>query len=508
MVKMAKQLLKKESTLNVIIYSGITMCLLIIIFMGLLFMKFNNKEIKKEPTYETIVIAFPSYAEIPEDIKEIEEEISKITIEKFGVKVQLKIVNISSYKQEMQFLMAGQSNLDIMLACEGLLAYGISEKKLYPLEQELSNYGKGIIEALSDEVIQASYISGSIFGLPNNRSYATKKKSFAMRNDILKKYGIDYKTIDTIEEVESIFEMIKQNESEMVILASEGLTPMENLLEIDPIGDNLFGIYKDNDDNGIPKFENLFESEEYKEYLYLIRKWHTLGYTNTESATQKDYLQNLIRTGKIFSYTIDANILSQMLESKRAGKDMVIVSLGEEYIYSNELFKYTWTIPTNAKNYILSLAILNLMYSDENIMNLLCYGIEGKHYTTNEDGRIKENELNLNKYQMANNIIMPNLFITKVWETQDKDLWEQCRISNKEQLNKVGVGYFHEISPVKTEYGYIEKLYTSYRLSLENGLVDPGDVVYEMNKYLVDAGLKSIISAKRNQFIYWKDRVS
>jgi len=45
-----------------------------------------------------------------------------------------------------------------------------------------------------------------------------------------------------------------------------------------------------------------------------------------------------------------------------------------------QVTKIMWTIPKNATDPVRSMKFLNMMFSDSTLVNLLDYGIEGKHY--------------------------------------------------------------------------------------------------------------------------------
>ena len=71
---------------------------------------------------------------------------------------------------------------------------------------------------------------------------------------------------------------------------------------------------------------------------------------------------------------------------------MEIVQFGQPAISYNSMAAFPWMITKNSISPELSMKLLNLFYSDEDIMNLLAYGIEGIDYVETEDGHIRAPE--------------------------------------------------------------------------------------------------------------------
>ncbi len=85
-----------------------------------------------------------------------------------------------------------------------------------------------------------------------------------------------------------------------------------------------------------------------------------------------------IQDGDLFSFqTIGKpGILQQ--EILGCGRELVFVQFGENAISYNSIAAYPWVITENTVSAEKSMQLLNLLYTDPDIMNLLSYGIEGK----------------------------------------------------------------------------------------------------------------------------------
>lgn len=148
--------------------------------------------------------------------------------------------------------------------------------------------------------------------------------------------------------------------------------------------------------------------------------------------------------------------------------------------------------------------VLNLFYSDADIMNLLAYGIEGEDYVETADGHITlpEGKTENPYYGMAWRL--PNQFILKVWEGDSLSLWEQMRTWNEEALQSSEIGFNFNVFPVAKQYLALEEIYAAYKPILESGIVNPETGLAQMLEELRENGLDEVITEKEKQFKKWK----
>lgn len=180
------------------------------------------------------------------------------------------------------------------------------------------------------------------------------------------------------------------------------------------------------------------------------------------------------------------------------------MQFGENAISYNSLAALPWVITKNTISKVKSMQLLNLMYTDADVMNLLSYGVENIHYVKKPDGHIKLPPGAAINVFIKESRMMPNQFITYVWEGNPLDLWEQIDEYNKSALRSCEIGFNFDVSKVSTEYITLEEIYNKYKPILEGGVVDPIEGLQEMMSELNVNGLQEVISEKRRQFENWK----
>lgn len=212
-----------------------------------------------------------------------------------------------------------------------------------------------------------------------------------------------------------------------------------------------------------------------------------------------------MKGGNLFCY-FNANkpgIKTQ--EENSCGLDLTFVQVLDTFTQTSN--NWQWTIPENCEYPEKAMQFINELYTDPDIINLLCYGIDGEHYVENEDGTITYPEgvdATTVGYNMAPNVwAVGNEFLAKVWDTNDPDVWEQTQEWNKSGIVSKAYGFFYDNINVTTEMAAVQSVYDEYRMSLECGVLDPETALPEMNEKMYAAGLQNIIDEKQAQLDKW-----
>ena len=444
--------------------------------------------------------AIPFSGVSQKDISLVETEVNKITEEKLGITVEF--VATESYTDQITMMLSGEEQLDIMAVMNGQLMESYLNDWLVPLDYYLEKYGQGIVEQVGENVIHCCDINNTLYGIPNNRDYASESNSYMMRKDILGKYHIDPETIKTMEDLEEVFDVVKEGEPDMTILLPGYGTILGNRYYL--MGNFRPGAHMDfgRDEDIV----NLFETEEYMQDLKTVRRWYLKGYLDENVLGRTESVLKRVEEGNVFAYTTKGkpNILSQ--DDLPQGPEMVCVSLDEASISYNSIADLAYVITQNTVSPEESMKLLNLFYTDSDIMNLLCYGVEGIHYKKLPDGHITfADEKNRNPF-LNHAWSKPNQFISAVWEGTPLDVWEELRRFNETAIQACDVGFNFDISEVETEYAVVAEIYDTYKVLLENGMVNPEEGLTKMLREMREAGIEDILTVERQQFAHWRER--
>lgn len=442
------------------------------------------------------------------DMDMVEAAVNEISEKEIGVHVNIEAISIGDYTTQVNLMLASASEpLDIIQALTSNFSAWYSSGGIVPFDDELQTYGQGIIKAVGEDYLKAGQIDGRQYGITTNRDLATDY-GFAFRTDLIEQYNIDVSSIKTLDDIETILRQVTE--------ADPSITPLTSNTEgalwfnvigrygVDPLGDYL-GVLADMTDSNMV-VENLFESEKYKDFVMRMREWYENGYIQTDASTSSEVGAPLLRSGKAFGEIVTGKPgLTTQIQTE-TGYPMTFVAVADADTCTTTVQTLQYAIAQNSEHVDKAVQFLNLLYTNEDVANLLAWGIEGKHYVVTDDGHITFPEgvdANNSGYNLNQGWLVGNQFITHVWEGDDIDIWQQLDDFNKNATVSNAMGFSFDTQNVKTEYAACSAVLEQYRVGLECGAMDPESTLKDFNDALYSAGLQKIIDEKQKQLDAW-----
>ena len=147
---------------------------------------------------------------------------------------------------------------------------------------------------------------------------------------------------------------------------------------------------------------------------------------------------------------------------------------------------------------------IQLINTNEELYNLISFGIEGKHYTKNDDGKISIIENS--GYSPNAAWKFGNQFKAYITEGQEDDVWEETERVNNESLKSPLLGFVFDNSSVKSEISQISTVAGEYSV-LDKGADDPAKYLDEYSKKMDAAGQRKVLEEMQKQVIeYWETK--
>ncbi len=263
----------------------------------------------------------------------------------------------------------------------------------------------------------------------------------------------------------------------------------------------------DSIDSGVTKedvdrFENFYETGEYREFLSWLRRWYQAGYIYPDAATTTLSAMELLRSGTVLS--IPMSSMPQMLSDDTAGEEIVCLETSRiTYGPDNSATGIRWVIPQSSENPEAAMKFLNLMFTDDRIVNLFAWGIEGRDYVVTD----QEKKLNafpegdapeqLSYYNPLG--LYGDLSLRYELETDQLTLQQ---IAYSEKAVPVGMKYADftfDASGCSVEKEMVGQVLRRYLPVLESGSVDLDSVYPAFLSALQDAGMQRLLSEKQRQ---------
>lgn len=451
-----------------------------------------------------LVIAFPTWTGAPADTDMVVEEINKILVDKYNIEIEMQIGDSGSYSQSMTLALSGGQQIDVISTLFVGYSNLVNQGYLLDLEEDdlLANYGQGIVDAIGQDYIDMCRVGGVLYGLTNNRDFAVGRGCIAIASEYLEGIGYEVPSSDvniqeiTDEELEDILAKLHEKYPDLEVYrpAANDLVQQSS---VDQIGGNNFGVILNYGEEA--KIENLFTSDEYKEFCTRVYNWNQAGYISKDAATDTTAVGSLMKDGIIMAYGTGGKPGSRVQETLGDDRDMTIFQTKKDYMGAASVASMPWAIPYTTANPEAAMTLLKALYTDEDIADLFNYGIEGVHFAYTDDGFIDTSAGTSSGNYGLLAWLYPNQFLTTPTVGNPADLWEQTKKFNEESVKCVAAGFAFDSTPVANEIAACTNIYNEYKNQLEYGFLDPETGIETLNQKLMDAGMQKIIDEKQSQ---------
>jgi putative aldouronate transport system substrate-binding protein len=323
------------------------------------------------------------------------------------------------------------------------------------------------------------------------------------------KYNFDVSKVTRLDDFTPLFTQIQKNEPGVIPFApvkGNFLTYMISNMGMEYFADTMSqAIYiKDSSATVI----NMYETPELMNTLKLLHSWYQAGIIPADVATVNDWTAQRA-TGKIAAEFAVNNPDTLPNQAKLAGvkpEEMVMVPLSEPFMYTGSIINTLTGISAQSKNMDRCIMLYNLMFDekDTRLINLISFGIEGRHYTKLSDTQIQ---------------LIPNsgYYIHCGWEyghhfltySLDPAITVPEYLAREKEINSTAMtssilGFSFDPAPVKSEIAACQAAIDEYFVGLMTGSVDPVVTIPKLLAKLKDAGNDKITAEMQKQINVWK----
>ena len=258
-----------------------------------------------------ITMAFFTAMEPNSDsLQAVEDAINEISEREINVHVNLLPIGMGSYDQQVNLMIAGSEDLDLMATFfAGSTAFSSmqAQNQCMPLDDLMAEYGQDILGMFGDDALSTCRQNGELMGVPVNKDNVSNFY-FTMRTDVLEDLGLVEKAenISSMEDIEEILTAVTENTDLIPIASSQASGPLanSNILFTGNFADAPVFSKMANDYIGVmgdsTEVSCLYSTEEYKEMMDLIRDWYNKGFVYKDSAASTDSNYSQIASGKFF----------------------------------------------------------------------------------------------------------------------------------------------------------------------------------------------------------------
>lgn len=430
----------------------------------------------------------------------VEEELNKYLLEKINATVDIKMLDWGEYSQKMQVKVGSGENFDIMFTCSWAndFAANVSKGALLPLNDLLESHGKDIKESLNPLFLEGAAINGQVYGLPTNKELGWEAV-WIINKDLADKYEIDIDKITTLESLEPYLEIIKENEPNVVPLTLDTQTgPFVPNID-DFLGGQIPVALKFDDPS---KIVNIYETEEAMNIFETMHRYYEKGYIHPDAPINSIGDNN--KSGNYFVAKAHYQPYAEVIwhDGDFSMTEIAIRPIHEPFANNGSTRGAMQGISVSSKHPEKAMEFLNLLYSDEYVINLIDFGIEGVHYNKTDDKHMEKTEQGKKQYAFPS-FSIGDLFKTLSLEGTPDDKWEKFKEFNDSCISAPSLGFTPDLSVLKTKTSAVINVNEEVSDSIYLGAVDPAEYVPKAIEKLKNAGIDDVIEELQKQYDEW-----
>ncbi len=433
------------------------------------------------------------------DNEEVYQVASDMVYEDLGFRVNIKPIDSGSYNDKIKMIIAGGEDWDICWTSNWLNDYASNVASGAYMEiDELLNEAPALRDSINEKIWEGTKIGGKLYGVPVQQIMA-RNAAISMPLEFWEKYN------DTLKGVDSYADMGEYLKAYSADYPNTGKVDMnwQNLC-YDLGFDEIIGVAVpgavslEGDPNDIKVF-NQFDTDILREIAVKRREWTVNGYTrkgtdgNASGSNSKPEEEPFI----IDCYKPGYEIMREA-STKYPVK---VFTISDSYLTSAGINATLHAINSMSKHPVEAIKFLEYANTTPEFVNLLVYGIEGKHYEKVDDVTVRRIE---NSGYQNNDWCIANVFNTYVMEGQPADAHAQTKALNDNAKKSKLLGFTPDLEPIKVEIANCKSVKSEYFSQISEGLAaDPIAHLAEMNEKFKTAGVDKIIAELQRQIDEW-----
>lgn len=437
----------------------------------------------------------------------IVEAINEITEREINTTINIEVIPLGEYTEKMSLKFNANEKWDICFtgAWNGY-STAVSQGVYEPLTQEyIDTYLAESLGAMNPLYKEAMTINGEIYAVPIQQIYV-RQSGMRFETDWAKEVGFDYTQVKELTDLEPYFDaLLQKGYTECFFSAGDDLmTNLTSYLGFDPLVDAMTpGVveYRDN----TCKVINQYESAQFLELAKLMKKWYDKKYFTSGALTGE-------QDNPIFEedrHPVDINPAYKPggdAESSRSyGLEIKTIPFGDAVLTSSAIQMTAAAISVNCEYPGRAMAFINMLNSNEELLNLICWGQEGLDWQwVDKDAKLIETLPGA--YPGNYPFLVGNSFLSYYVDETQIGTWEETIAINEAADGSSILGFTFDSTNVSGELANVNAILPEHLNSILCGMVDGTveDAIAAMNAALYQAGLQTVLDEMQRQVDAWK----
>ncbi len=437
----------------------------------------------------------------------IVEGINEITEREINTTINVEVIPLGEYTEKMSMKFNANEKWDVCFTgAWNPYSTAVSMGVYEPLTQEyVDTYMAETLGAMNPLYKEAMTINGNIYAVPIQQIYV-RQSGMRFETDWANELGFDYTQVKELTDLEPYFDALLANGyTECFFSAGDDLmTELGPYLGFDALVDTLTpGVVEYRDQTC--KVINQYESPQFMELAKLMKKWYDKKYFTSGALTGE-------QDNPIFPedrHPVNINPAYKPggdAESSRSyGLEIKTIPFGDAVLTSSAIQMTAAAVSVNCEYPGRAMAFINLLNSNEELLNLICWGQEGYDYEwVDKDQKLIE--VLEGAYPGNHAFLVGNTFLSYYADETQIGTWEETIAINDAADGSSILGFTFDASNVSGELANINAILPEHLNSILCGMVDGTveDAVAAMNSALYQAGLQIVLDEMQSQVDAWK----
>lgn len=435
---------------------------------------------------------------------DMEAAINEITLPAINATIDIQFVWISEVGNTTSLAIAGDEKLDLIhVATVSPLSSMVGSDMLYDMNTDnlLQTRGQTLVSLFSD-ILEAGNVDGQQLAIPA-KIYNASAKGIDYNKSLTDAAGITVPEEGNLDDFEdTLYQLHEANEDVVSWYAGEGTNNYLYWLQgYENFGTNAsYGaIFDASTDTTIV---NLYATDEFKDFALRMYKWRQDGILQKDS-TDATSAQDYFNAQQIFCYPGD--ITPQLNTNYAAtainnGFELGTMQMTDVKITNASVTEYMWGIAVNSERPDKAMDMLNFIYENADVANILLYGLEGVNYEFAEGS---DKIIETNGTYIASFVYLGNTKEMYIQSPAEEDYIEQWESFSEEAEISPILGYMFNDADYQTESAAITNVISQYLPTISNGSCESEEAtsayVDEFVAALEAAGINDVIAGNQEQ---------
>ena len=424
---------------------------------------------------------------------------------KYGLNVSIDYFVIGEWLTKVQLAIGSGERVDLMQLGAGSDVVTLQSKgMLMDISEYVDEYAPEALE-LMDKYMDSYRMNGGLYGFPTFRGYVTNQY-IIMRKDILEELGMVElaENMSSWSEYEQILQAVHDNYTDSqnlwAVSKNSGFSCVPNgLWNGDKFSDSYtWDTLLDatsqvlTDDQGNVSW--VMDDPRHEEKYARVATWAEKGYIWPDSSLVDTHGDELMKQGISFSMLDRSEYGIEAVKGNNCGHEVICPKYQDGLIVTDSLTGWGCGVPTTAEEPEAACKMINVLYTDAYVMNLLTRGIEGEDYTLVDGEVVYGDEPH---YYEADFLIGNNTLLYPL-QGQGADYFEQIKKINDEAQLGTYMGFTLDRSNLDLIIGNLTAVNDQYSKTLGTGGYTP-ELYAEYKSKLLDAGVQDYLADIQNQ---------